>query len=327
MTRMTEPDAAEHAAFGVLLKRYRVAAGLSQEALAERARLSVRAVSAYERGERQAPYRDTMALLVQALSLSPEGAATLEAAVPRRRGPEALPGPGETSASATRAPEAPSTNLPMQLTSFVGRRSELAEVLGLLEQARLLTLIGAGGAGKTRLALQAAGAAADRYPDGVWLVELAPLTDAAAVPRAVAAALGLGEDGDEHPVVRLQRAVRGRALLLVLDNCEHLLEACAGLADALLRAGPRVRILATSREALGIAGETSWRVPSLTLPEDSHPDSPDALQASEQEALAHWLAPARRALGERAQEAAWLEGQSLSLDQAIAHALEDAPAS
>src|SRR6185437_15513771 len=213
--RITEPDNVEHAAFGVLLKRYRVAAGLSQEALAERARLSVRAVSAYERGERQAPYRDSVALLVQALGLSPEEAATLEAAVPRRRGPEATPSADDTAASITRPPETPPTNLPMQLTSFVGRRNELAEVLGLLDQSRLLTLIGAGGAGKSRLALQAAGAVPDRYPDGVWLVELAPLTDAAAVPRAVAAALGLGEDSDAHPVARLQRTVRGRALLLV----------------------------------------------------------------------------------------------------------------
>jgi len=279
--RITEPDNVEHAAFGVLLKRYRVAAGLSQEALAERARLSVRAVSAYERGERQAPYRDSVALLVQALGLSPEEAATLEAAVPRRRGPEATPSADDTAASITRPPETPPTNLPMQLTSFVGRRNELAEVLGLLDQSRLLTLIGAGGAGKSRLALQAAGAVPDRYPDGVWLVELAPLTDAAAVPRAVAAALGLGEDSDAHPVARLQRTVRGRALLLVLDNCEHLLDACAGLADALLRAGPRLRILATSREALGIAGENSWRVPSLALPDDARPASPDALLASE----------------------------------------------
>jgi predicted ATPase/DNA-binding XRE family transcriptional regulator len=324
--QMTEPDAGEHAAFGVLLKRYRVAAGLSQEALAERARLSVRAVSAYERGERQAPYRDTVALLVQALDISPEEAATLDAAVPRRRGPEATPGAGETAASATRAPETPPTNLPMQLTSFVGRRNELAEVLGLLEQSRLLTLIGAGGAGKTRLALRAAGAAPDRYPDGVWLVELAPLTDAMAVPRAVAAALGIGEDSDEHPVTRLQGTVRSRALLLVLDNCEHLLDACAGLADALLRAGPRVRILATSREALGIAGESSWRVPSLALPEDAPPASSDALLSSDavqlfveraRAALPHFALTARNAQAV-AQVCRRLDGLPLAIELAAA---------
>jgi predicted ATPase/class 3 adenylate cyclase len=157
-------------------------------------------------------------------------------------------------------------NLPRQLTSFVGRERDLAQVRRLLEAVPLLTLAGAGGAGKTRLALQAAADALEAYPDGVWLVELAPVADPALVPPAVAAALGVREVPGRSILATLGEALRPRRLLLVLDNCEHLVAACARLADALLRACPGLRILTTSREPLGIAGETAWRVPSLALP-------------------------------------------------------------
>jgi predicted ATPase/DNA-binding XRE family transcriptional regulator len=271
------PAIVESVRFGALLKRYRVAAGLSQAALAERARLSERAISAYERGQRQAPYRDTVALLVQALGLSLEEAAALEATVQRRHGPEAAARPAARAVSVTYALETPRSNLLLQLTSFVGRRRALAEVMHLLEQTRLLTLTGAGGTGKTRLALQVAATVLDHYPHGVWVVELAPLADPALVPQTVATVLGMPEDSDERLVTRLQEFVRTRHLLLVLDNCEHLLDACANMAEALLRAGSRLRILATSREALGIAGETSWRVPSLALPDLQHLPPPALL--------------------------------------------------
>ena len=127
-------------------------------------------------------------------------------------------------------------------------------------------LTGIGGAGKTRLSLQAAADVLDHYPDGVWLVELAPLTDPALVPQTVATALGLNEQPGKTFVQTLTEHLKSRRLLLVLDNCEHLITACAQLANDLLRACAHLKILASSREALGITGEQIYRVPSLSLP-------------------------------------------------------------
>jgi non-specific serine/threonine protein kinase len=162
--------------------------------------------------------------------------------------------------------ERPRHNLPAQLTSFVGRQREIEEVRRLLNDHRLVTLTGIGGCGKTRLALQAAAEVSDAYADGVWLVELAPLTDPALVAPAVAAAIGVREESGQPLLATLLAALRARHLLLVLDNCEHLLDACAQLAEVLLRGCPHLRILATSREALGIGGEVARRVPSLVAP-------------------------------------------------------------
>ncbi len=159
-------------------------------------------------------------------------------------------------------------NLPIQLTSFVGRVREITEVRRLLGAACLVTLTGSGGAGKTRLALQVAADVVERYPDGVWLVEFAPIADPALVPKTVASALQVPEQPGRDMTATLVDALRPKTLLLVLDNCEHLLAACAGLAGALLRACPQVRILATSREGLGVPGETLSHVPSLAVPED-----------------------------------------------------------
>jgi predicted ATPase/DNA-binding CsgD family transcriptional regulator len=171
-------------------------------------------------------------------------------------------------------------NLPASLSSFVGRARELRELQALLTTARLVTLTGVGGCGKTRLALEVARAVQDRYPDGVWLVELAALSDAALVPQRAAAVFGMRETQVEPIAAALARTLRGRSLLLVLDNCEHLLDACARLAEAILRTCPDVRVLATSREALGITGEVAWLVPSLPLPDPSHPASLAELEAS-----------------------------------------------
>jgi non-specific serine/threonine protein kinase len=161
-------------------------------------------------------------------------------------------------------------NLPIALSSFVGRTRELAEVRRLLATTRLLTLTGAGGCGKTRLALAVATVVVPEYPDGVWLVELATLTDRTRVVQAVAAAFGVREELQRPLRATLVDALRARTLLLLLDNCEHLLDSCAQLATTLLSACPRLGILATSREALGVAGETSWLVPSLSLPDPQH---------------------------------------------------------
>jgi predicted ATPase/DNA-binding SARP family transcriptional activator len=161
----------------------------------------------------------------------------------------------------------PRHNLPAALSSFVGREREVVEVKRALAMTRLLTLTGAGGSGKTRLALEVARHLVGAYPDGVWFVELAPLSQPQLVPQVVAEALGVREQPDRPLVDTLVGHLREKELLLMLDNCEHLIEACVRLADTLLLACQRLRILATSREALGIAGEMRWRVPSLSLPD------------------------------------------------------------
>ena len=167
-------------------------------------------------------------------------------------------------------------NLPTSLRSFVGRERELAEVQARLAGTRLVTLTGVGGCGKTRLALEVAQAVLDRYPDGVWLVELAALADPALVPQTVGAVFGLRATPSEPLATALATTLRGRRLLLVLDNCEHLLDACAALADQLLRACSELRILATSREPLRSPGEIVWQVPPLAVPEPSI-DTPEQL--------------------------------------------------
>ena len=164
----------------------------------------------------------------------------------------------------------PAVVLPTPLTSFIGRAGELA---GLVESltapfpaSRLVTLTGEGGSGKTRLALQAANALQSAFPNGVWLVELESLADPALVPSAIAAALGLVEHKNRPLIDALVGFFAGRQALLLLDNCEHLVTAVAGVVDRLLRHCPRLLILATSRERLGVPGETVWQVPGLALP-------------------------------------------------------------
>jgi predicted ATPase/class 3 adenylate cyclase len=157
-------------------------------------------------------------------------------------------------------------NLPQQLTSFIGREKEIAAVGALLRKTRLLMLTGSGGSGKTRLALQCAADRTDDYPDGVWLVELAPLTDTTQVTQAVASALSIREQPGQSLPQSLTAALKSKKLLLLLDNCEHLLECCTHFVAALLRTCPDIGVLATSREPLGIAGEVVYRIPSLSIP-------------------------------------------------------------
>ncbi len=160
-------------------------------------------------------------------------------------------------------------NLPNPLTSFIGREDEMKAVRQLLSTSRLLTLTGPFGSGKTRLALEIANqitAEEEQFPDGVWWIELAAITDPELAPQAVAAVLGIREKPDEELTETLIDALRERAMLLLLDNCEHFVAACNGLAASLLRACPGLRILATSREALGIKGEVAWAVPPLAYP-------------------------------------------------------------
>ena len=161
----------------------------------------------------------------------------------------------------------PTHNLPQPLTSFIGREAEIAQVRQWLSTTRLLTLSGAGGCGKTRLALQVAGTMLEHHPDGAWFVELAPLADPSLVAQAIAKALGVTEQSGQDLMETVAGWLASRKLLLVLDNAEHLLEACAQIVDVLLRRCPGLSFLVTSRERLGIDGELTYRVPSLSFPE------------------------------------------------------------
>jgi transcriptional regulator with XRE-family HTH domain len=278
---------------GEQLKRYRRAAGLTQEALAEAAGLSVETISLLEReAQGHSPRRDTLGLLAGALGLREEERTVLEAAARRlgRAGvprgetggsagtlpPEApMPAPveGSGSADSARAGAAPAVqhNLSVQLTRFIGREPLVATVRGLLsglpEGPHLVTLTGVGGGGKTRVAVEAAAGLCERslFPDGVFFVGLAPLDDPALVVPAIARTLGLPDVPGSSPLARLQEGLRGRRMLLLLDNMEHLVEAVPALA-ALLAACPALRVLVTSRAPLRLYGEREVSVPPLDLP-------------------------------------------------------------
>jgi predicted ATPase len=167
-----------------------------------------------------------------------------------------------------RATKAVLSNLPVELTSFVGRRRELREVKRRLTTTRLLTLTGSGGAGKTRLALRAAAEMARGFPDGVWFVPLGSIQDPLLVPQAVFNALGVRDLSAGLSLATLTDYLAGKRLMMVLDNCEHLLDGCAVLAGALLKGCPGLQLLATGRQALGIVGEVRMLVPPMSLPED-----------------------------------------------------------
>jgi predicted ATPase/DNA-binding SARP family transcriptional activator/DNA-binding CsgD family transcriptional regulator len=178
----------------------------------------------------------------------------------------------------------PRHNLLAPRTSFVGREREIVEVKRALSMTRLLTLTGAGGSGKTRLALEVARDLLGAYPDGVWLAELAGLSEGDLVPQAVAAALGVKERPGQPLPVTLGEFLRAKQTLLVVDNCEHLLEATAGLVDILLDSCQHLRILATSREALNVTGEGRWTVPPLSVPEPqgrSSSEDPSSIEVLE----------------------------------------------
>jgi predicted ATPase/class 3 adenylate cyclase len=168
---------------------------------------------------------------------------------------------------ALRSLEATPNNLPRQLTSFIGRERELAEVKGLLASSRLVTLLGVGGLGKTRLSLQVAADLIDAFPDGVWFVDLAPLTDESLVPQSIATVLGVKEEAGRSVLEAVEKYVVDRRLLIILDNCEHLTRACAETAKRMLQSGLNLKILASSREHLHLAGETIFSVPILSVPD------------------------------------------------------------
>jgi len=248
--------------FGALLKRYRAAAGLSQEALAERAGLTAQGIGAQERGLRQTPHRDTVNLLADALGLSPEERRALEATVRRRHGPRSAldqPAPGTA------------ISLPIVRAPLIGREREEAEIARLLplEETRLLTLTGPGGVGKTHLAVQVAAGLGKLFSGGVVFVALAPVDDAGLVPVTIARALGLQESGERSLHESLTEYLRESRLLLVLDNFEHVMAASPFVAT-LLGACRQLKVLATSRARLGLRDEQEIVVPPLALPDLTH---------------------------------------------------------
>jgi len=263
--------------FGTMLRRHRRAASLTQEELAARAGISARAIADLERGVNLTPRRDTLDLLVRALALPEPARAALEAAAKR------APFPTRSMSVQRRA------NLPAPLTGFIGRIEEQGMLRQALAAARLVTVTGLGGCGKTRLALRVVEDLLPDYPDGVWLADLAALADPLLVTSIVASVLGVRDAGQPGLLDSLTASLRPKSLLLVLDNCEHLADACATLVSAILRACPRVRILATSREPLGVVGEHILTLLPLALP--SHAAQFHDVQRSD----------AVRLFGERAQ--------------------------
>lgn len=278
---MAETKPPAFTTFGEMLKHLRQRAQLTQDELGLAVGYSRAHIARLESNQRTPDAGAVKARFFEPLDLRPDSneAALLVKLAQTAR---ALPALVEESdpAPASSIPN----NLPYELTSFIGREQALQELERLLSTTRLLTLTGTGGTGKTRLALKLAERVMSSYPDGIWLVELAPLSDPAMVSAATLSALNLRELPDKSPIASLIAHLQDRHMLLIIDNCEHVIEACAQLADALLRGCRHLRVLCTGREALSIAGELAWRVPSLSVP-DAKTTDPAVLQQSESIAL------------------------------------------
>jgi predicted ATPase/DNA-binding XRE family transcriptional regulator len=247
------------ASFGELLRQHRLARGLTQDALAERAGLSAHGIQKLERGATR-PYRETAERLSRALELTAQDEAQFKEA--------ARPTPRQHMSAASGTQSIGSSfqhNIPLQTTSFIGRQDDLAKIRERLREVRLLTITGSGGCGKTRVALEVARELVDEIQDGVWLVDLAPLSDPTLIWHVFATTWKVRAEPGRPVQQALAEYLRKRSTVIVLDNCEHLIEVCAAAVDFLLQAAPNLRVLATSRELLGVPGEAAWRVRSLSV--------------------------------------------------------------
>ena len=286
---------AEQATLGLagLLRQLRAEAQLTQQELAKAAGVSPRSVSDLERGINRTARKDTAVQLAGALGLAePVRSLFVAAARGRIQAAQVLATRRSQAPGESPAPAGGMHGFAPALTSFVGRAGPVREVAALLDRNRLVTVTGPGGAGKTRLAGQVANQVAGRFADGVWLAELAPVRDPALVPAVVAAALGVREQPGMPAAGALARVLARQQLLLVLDNCEHVIGAAAGLCGGLLSACDDVRVLATSREPLRVAGEAGHRLGPLALP---GPD--EAADAAGCEAVALFAERAHQADG------------------------------
>ena len=285
---------AEQATSGLagLLRQLRARAQLTQQELAKAAGVSPRAVSDLERGINRTARQDTAVRLAGALGLAePVRSLFVAAARGRIQAAQVLAARSSQPPGESLAPAGGLHGFVPALTSFVGRAGPVSEVTALLDRDRLVTVTGPGGAGKTRLAGQVAKQVAGRFADGVWLAELAPVRDPVLVPTVVAAALGVREQPGLSGAAALARVLARQQLLLVLDNCEHVAGAAAELCAGLLAACDEVRVLATSREPMRVAGEARYRLAPLALP-----DPDDLAEAARAEAVALFTDRARSAV-------------------------------
>jgi predicted ATPase/DNA-binding XRE family transcriptional regulator len=297
--------------FAGLLRQLRAEARLTQEDLAEAAGLSTGSVSNLERGINRTAHKDTALLLAGALGLA---GPVLEAFVAAARGQA-------PAAEVVAAMSASRNNLPTPVDSFVGRQMELAEITRAVRADRLVTLTGPGGSGKTRLALEAAASLVPEFADGVWLVELATISDSGRLPGAVAQVLGVSDRPGEALADTLAGWLRDRHLLLVLDNCEHLVEATGSFCERLLPSCSRLRILATSRELLNVRGEHAIQTPPLDVPDDpALAPLSDAVRLflARAAARASWFRPDEADLATVTQVCRRLDGLPLAIELAAA---------
>jgi predicted ATPase/DNA-binding XRE family transcriptional regulator len=251
--------------FGTLLRRLRMAANLSQDALAEKARMSVATIGAYERGLRSVPHRDSVELLAEALELTGDTRREFEGAARRK---------SRTGTTEKLAPADAAGSLPSEVTAFFGRASEIAAITDLLGQHQLVTITGTGGVGKTRVALKVA--MHQQRRDGVWFVDLGSVLDPSrVVPKIMSVVPSLG--GEQTPEA-LARFLRDRSMLLIFDNCEHVIDIAGSVVSAVARLAPGVQVLATSRHRLQIAPEAVFRLLPLQYPDVSDVSAQEALK-------------------------------------------------